>query len=85
MDLITYIVIAEGRLEQAHPGAEVASEWGLFRLRMTFVQEVERLGKSKQHDHVDDTEGEHVTGDHGEDHGYEGTCQSDGTAVDWKN
>lgn len=30
--------------------------------------EVERLGEAEEEDDVDDGEGEHVSGDHGEDH-----------------
>ena len=42
--------------------------------------EVEGLGEAKQTDPVDDGEGEHVAGDHLEDHGDKGSGELDGPA-----
>ena len=44
---------------------------------VTLQDEEEGLGEAKQHDAVDDGEGEHVAGDHLEDHGYKGPGQLD--------
>ena len=44
---------------------------------MTLQDEEEGLGEAKEHDAVDDGEGEHVAGDHLEDHGYKGPGQLD--------
>lgn len=45
------------------------------RVIITFVQEVEGLREAKQHDGVDDAEGEHVACDHAVDHRHERTRQ----------
>ena len=41
--------------------------------------EVEGLREPEEEDDVDDREGEHVSRDHGEDHGDEGSRQFDGS------
>ena len=43
---------------------------------------VERLGEAKEEDDVDDGEGEHVSGDHGEDHRNKWTRQLYGSFRD---
>ena len=46
-------------------------------LLVTLQDEEEGLGEAEQHDAVDDGEGEHVAGDHLEDHGHKGPGQLD--------
>jgi len=68
-------------LEEGHPGAGVGVEHGGLHLGMSLVQEVEGLRESTQHNAVDNAEGEHVTRDHGVDHGHKGTRQPNGTKM----
>ena len=48
------------------------------RLIVAFQDEEEGLSEAKEHDAVDDGEGEHVPGDHLEDHGDKGPGELDG-------
>ena len=51
-----------------------------IRVLVRLHHEVEGLGEAKQTDPVDDGEGEHVAGDHLEDHGDKGSGELDGPA-----
>lgn len=75
----TYIIIAQGGLEEGHPGARICIEHGRLHLRMTLVEEVEGLREAAQYNGIDDAEGEHVASDHGVDHGHKGSSQANGS------
>ena len=64
-------------MEQSYPGGGVAVVHTL--LLSTLQHEEEGLGEAEQEDDVDDGECEHVSRDHGEDHGDEGSRQFDGS------
>ena len=70
------IVVTQGHVEQTDPsgvvlGIQVSVLVGLD-------DEEESLAEAKEADGVDDGEGEHVPGDHLEDHGDEGPGELDG-------
>lgn len=77
-----YIVIAQGRLKQSHPGAKISVIRSVLNFWMSFVEEVISLGETEENDYIDDGEGEHVTGDHREYHGYEGSSKTNGSGKD---
>ena len=58
-------------MKQRHPGRVVGMIEGRFYPGKTFVQEVKRLRKAEQYDHVYDTEGEHITSYHAVYHRHE--------------
>ena len=71
------LVLAQGHVEQRYPGGHVA---GVHPLLVRALHDVvEGLREAKQEDDVDDGEGEHVSGDHGEYHGHKGSSQFDGS------
>ena len=62
-------------MEQGDPGGGVG---GVHVVFLPVLQhEEERLGETEEEDDVDDRECEHVSGDHGEDHGNEWSSQFD--------
>lgn len=54
---VAYVIIAEGYLKQRHPGRRIGVIEGRLYARESLVEEIKRLGKSEEHDHVDDTKG----------------------------
>lgn len=75
----TYIIIAQGGLEECHPGARICIEHGRLHLRMTLVEEVEGLREAAQYNGIDDAKGEHVASDHRVDHGHKGSSEANGS------
>ena len=73
-----YRVFAQGHVEHADPGGVVALVV-LSRVLGRLLEGVEGLGEAEENDDVDDAEGEHVSGDHAEDHGHKGPGQFDGS------
>ena len=62
-------------MEEGHPGGVVL---GIETVGVRGLHdEEEGLGESEEEDDVDDGEGEHVAGDHLEDHGHKGPGQLD--------
>ena len=62
-------------MEQGDPGGGVG---GVHVVLLPVLQhEEERLGETEEEDDVDDRECEHISGDHGEDHGNEWSSQFD--------
>ena len=70
------LIFSERHVEQSYPGGRVAVVHTV--LLPSLQHEEEGLGEAEEEDDVDDGEGEHVSSDHGEDHGHEGSCQFDG-------
>ena len=81
-------------MEESHPGGVVAPVQVPLQALHDEVEGLEQenvldinyywlinscLREAKEEDDVDDGEGEHVPGDHGEDHGHEGPGELDGT------
>ena len=64
-------------MEQSYPGGGVAVVHTV--LLSALQHEEEGLGEAEQEDDVDDGECEHVSCDHGEDHGHKGSGQFDGS------
>ena len=62
-------------MEESNPGGVVRGVQTLVVHRLH--DEVERLREPEEEDDVDDREGEHVSRDHGEDHGDKGPGQLD--------
>ena len=59
---LLYLVLAESHMEEGHPGGVVLLEQLALVVRLH--DEVEGLREAEEEDHVDDREGEHVSGDH---------------------
>ena len=62
-------------MEESHPGGVVRGVQTLVVHRLH--DEVEGLREPEEEDDVDDREGEHVSRDHGKDHGDKGPGQLD--------
>ena len=70
-----HLILAKGHVEERNPCSVVFGVKTILVHRLH--DEVECLGEPKEEDDVDDREGEHVSSDHGEDHGDERPCQFD--------
>ena len=70
-----HLVLAKCHVEESHPGGVVRGVQALVVHRLH--DEVEGLREPEEEDDVDDREGEHVSRDHGEDHGDKGPGQLD--------
>lgn len=73
----THVIVAERRLEEAHPGAGVGAVRCILDVLVTLVEEEVGLRKPEHDDDINDGEGKHVTSNHGINHGNEGPSQSD--------
>ena len=71
----TDLILAKGHVEEGNPCGVVLGVWTILVYRLH--DEVECLREPKEEDDVDDREGEHVSSDHGEDHGDERPRQFD--------
>ena len=70
-----HLILAKCHVEESNPGGVVRGVQTLVVHRLH--DEVEGLREPEEEDDVDDREGEHVSRDHGKDHGDKGPGQLD--------
>ena len=73
--IFCYLIFTKGHVKQSDPCCHVVGVHAL--VIRALHDEVEGLREAEEEDDVDDREGEHVSSDHGEDHGDKGPGQLD--------